>query len=903
MAFVAMLVGALLGALLCTGLFDEPVGWSGALFGAVCGWLILQSTRLRQRIDALDRQILLLRAKAGAQTLDERPVSSPAAADLAPAPLTPAPPAPMPVAAPAVQDAPAPATDAAIPEPVAAAAAPKPIFATPPAPARPDPLTLLVERVKRWFSEGNVPVKVGVIVLFLGIGALLKYAADSGWLRVPIEFRLAGIAAAALAGIVFAWRKRDSHRAFALSLQGGAIGILLLTIFAAYRNYEVLPAGLAFALLVVVVAGAGMLAVLQDSLALAVLAVVGGFLAPILASNGSGNHVALFGYYAVLNAAIFAIAWIRPWRALNLLGFAFTFGVGTLWGVLKYHADQFATTEPFLLLFFAFYLLIPVFYARRLAPDRRDFIDGSLVFGTPLVAFALQAALLYPQRLPLAFSALGAAAIYTVLGWAELRRLGLRLLGESHALLALGFATLAVPLALSARWTATTWAIEGAALVWLGLRQQRRLPRWIGYGLQFAAACALSLHWSNGPEGQPVLNGEFLGALLIALAGLASARLLQRAGGRLALPFFLWGWLWWLIACGHDIERFAPNALQADWWLAVLAVTGIIAAEAFRRLDWQACALPALVMFALAPPLIVFTAVGNHGALEGWGAAAWALWLPCALRSLGGLAARAQPLTHAAHAVFVWTIALVVGAELWHWTDAHLQLATVWVWLAALAPLAALFWCVLARAGFARWPDADAAERSRTAVLASLAVVLTGAWLAGLFCAGDPAPLPFLPVLNPLELALLGWLLLLLAWYRGAAEQGRAFIDAENGARALAVAFFVLLTDITLRGTHFLGGVPWGEALQQSPLAQAALSIVWTVAGIATMLLGKRRGSRAVWIGGSVLMGVVIVKLLLVDRQHLQDLTAIVGVLVVGALLVGVGYFAPAPPRAAGDKT
>jgi uncharacterized membrane protein len=58
-----------------------------------------------------------------------------------------------------------------------------------------------------------------------------------------------------------------------------------------------------------------------------------------------------------------------------------------------------------------------------------------------------------------------------------------------------------------------------------------------------------------------------------------------------------------------------------------------------------------------------------------------------------------------------------------------------------------------------------------------------------------------------------------------------------------------------------------------------------------------------VWIGGSVLMGVVIVKLLLVDRQHLQDLTAIVGVLVVGALLVGVGYFAPAPPRAAGDKT
>ncbi|MBS0569552.1 MAG: DUF2339 domain-containing protein [Proteobacteria bacterium] len=899
MAFVAMLVGAVLGAFFCAGLFDERIGLSGALFGALFGWLFVQTARLRQRVDELHRDFNLLRIKAAAQAAAAAPKPTPAEAAPPPPPMPPRPLA-TPPSAPVPETAAAGAMAAAA---VVAPAAGRPVVITPPTPVKPDPLTQLAERVKRWFSEGNVPVKVGMIVLFLGIGALLKYATDSGWLRLPIELRLAGIAAAALAGIGFAWRKRESHRTFALSVQGGAIGILLLTIFAAYRNYAALPAGLAFALLVAIVAGAGVLAVLQDALALAVLAIVGGFLAPILTSSGSGHHVALFGYYAVLNAAIFAIAWIRPWRALNLLGFAFTFGVGTLWGVLKYRSDQFATTEPFLLLFFAFYLLIPVFYARRLEPERRDFVDGSLVFGTPLVAFALQAGLLYPQRLPLAYSALGAAAIYSLLGWAELRRFGLRLLGQSHALLALGFATLAVPLALSARWTATTWAIEGAALVWFGLRQQRRLPRWIGYGLQFAAACALSLHWSTGPSGMPVLNGEFLGAVLIALAGLASARLLHRAGGRLALPFFLWAWLWWTVACGHDIARLAPDAVQADWWLALFAITGAIGAEAFRRLDWPACAMPALALFALAPPLIVFTAVGNHGALEGWGAAAWALWLACALRSLSGLAARAQPLTHIAHAAFAWTVALVIGVELWHWTDAHLQLATVWVWLAALAPLAALFWCVLARAGLARWPDAEAAERSRTFVLASLALVLGCAWLAGLFAAGDPVPLPFLPVLNPLELALLGWLLSLLAWFRRAAGEGRAFLDAEFGARALAIAFFVLLTDITLRGTHFLGGVPWSEALQNSPLAQAALSIVWTLAGIATMLLGKRRGSRAVWIGGSVLMGVVIVKLLLVDRQHLQDLTAIVGVLVVGALLVGVGYFAPAPPRATGEKS
>ena len=62
-----------------------------------------------------------------------------------------------------------------------------------------------------------------------------------------------------------------------------------------------------------------LISVLQDSRAMAVLGTLGGFLAPILASTASGNHVALFTYYLVLNAAIFVIAYFKIWRQLNLL--------------------------------------------------------------------------------------------------------------------------------------------------------------------------------------------------------------------------------------------------------------------------------------------------------------------------------------------------------------------------------------------------------------------------------------------------------------------------------------------------------------------------------------------------------------------------------------------------------
>jgi uncharacterized membrane protein len=69
----------------------------------------------------------------------------------------------------------------------------------------------------------------------------------------------------------------------------------------------------------------------------------------------------------------------------------------TAWGVLRYRPEDFATTEPFLVLFFPFYCR----HRRRvraaaLARGARRRSTRTLVFGTPLVAAGLQAALVRP---------------------------------------------------------------------------------------------------------------------------------------------------------------------------------------------------------------------------------------------------------------------------------------------------------------------------------------------------------------------------------------------------------------------------------------------------------------------------------------------------------------------------
>src|SRR5690606_40904750 len=293
------------------------------------------------------------------------------------------------------------------------------------------------------------------------------------------------------------------------------------------------------------------------------------------------------------------IAWVKSWRALNLLGFVFTWGIGIAWGVLAYTPESRDSTQPFLVLFFAFHLLLPILYARRRPPSRRDLIDGCLLFGTPLIAFSLQAGLMDGARMPLAYCALGLSALYALLAWLLRRREGYVLLSQAHALLAVGFATLSVPLALSAQATASVFALEGAALVWLGLRQGRTLPQLAGAGLQLAAAVAYALGADAMTDLQPLANPAFMGMLLIALSGFASAWACRAAGEvRIALAYYLWGLAWW---CGNlhaEITGFVHGDARIDAQLAATVFTGWLAAEAYRLWAARPPVLPCLTDLA-----------------------------------------------------------------------------------------------------------------------------------------------------------------------------------------------------------------------------------------------------------------------------------------------------------------
>lgn len=762
--------------------------------------------------------------------------------------------------------------------------------------------------VVSYLTGGNVVVRAGVVVLFFGVAFLLKYSVERN--LVPIEFRLVAVAVGAVAMLTFGWRLRFKRKSYAVILQGGAIGVLYLTIFAALRLFHLVPAGLALILLVAMASFSAALAILQDARALAVIGVLGGFLAPILTSSGGGSHVMLFSYYALLNVGILLIAKYRPWRELNLLGFIFTFGIGTLWGKNNYYPELFATTEPFLLLFFLFYLVIGILFARNLPLRHKGYIDGTMVFGTPIICFALQAQLVKPYEYGLAWSALALGLLYAGCAWLVFKKgsAAMRTMVESFLSMGVIFATVAIPLALDGRWTATAWALEGSAIIWIAIKQRRWMPRFFGLVLQPLAGIAF-LQAAGQPSGHlAVLNSFYLGCLVIAIAGFFSALCLHRsradiASARLESQLALaWGLLWWFGAGLHEIERFVPHHYQLALLLVFAAISAVMAFLIGRKLVWPDLTQ---VYFGLLVTMVAATAYSvdefhSHPSIYG-GFVAWPLvfilhyWL---------LYADEDGPLHCYHQyLHIGLLQLLIGLCSWEvawWTEHWVRGSGVWS-LVVLGAVPALFTFALCRCwNTTSWPLGGRQRSYLYHALLPVALYLWGGSIAtNLTSRGNPWPLPYLPLLNPLDLTQAAVLLALVGWlYMLRRHLGIHLFNWSQRTLVIigGATIFLWVNAILIRTLHYWGGVSFNlRAMTNSDLTQTSLSIFWTLSAMLIMLWGTRRAVRPVWMAGAGLIGVVVIKLFIFDLANTSTVERIVSFMGVGVLCLAIGYLAPLP--------
>ena len=905
----------------------------------------------------------------------------------------------------------------------------------------------VLSTVIAWLTGGNLLLKTGMVILFLGLAFLLRLATER--FEVSIQARYVMVALAGVAATFTGWRLQSRRREYGLMLQGFGIAVLYLTALAALKLHPLLHASVTFGVMVSLVVLMATIAVRQNALLLAQVALVGGMAAPILVSDGSGRYMVLFSYLALLNAGVAGIAWFKAWRSLNWVGFIGTFTIGAIWGARAYTPAHFATTEPFLLYHWLLYTVIACLFARqqlsewqtteqvRGIPDdaslsqiwrsvchsvqRVGILDSALLFGTAFVAFGLQYQMVGSWQYAAAGSAMGFAVVYAGFAWWISRwQADFAVLKQAFVGLAALFVTLAIPLALEQQWTASVWALQAALVYVFAVRQQLPLSRLLALGVFALAAWTQLGTYRAGDD--VLLTGSLLGTAWIAGGGAAiygtwwRGRRLGSAvweshaqtGVLLAtvcftsfLPMLLWEARGSMLAIAllaavwaYAQRKHAQWVLSSAVWVSSVCVLwwaiGVYWEDMWREgahsyvgLLGSALGLGAAAFFlqqnrmpsiALLNRivggcvLVIMVLLGMAGVQQGLGMMAvswqmdlydkrWLIWTPLGVFApLAWVASRlawqqAQRMVWAFLPVFTllfvvqdWTDAGLVGGAvliaatalqyyvlsrqttranglfklhfvsllllglLWttwsiDWSEAYFT--GVWVQLAWLGVPMLIWWGLqTGRERFTGQVYAVAYWRWGSAVAAGYVWL----WLLYMNIATPfaPQPLPYLPVLNPLELAMVGVLWQSHRWLMAWSSQ--EYPERWDGVRhyrwaGLMGLVWITLSAAVMRAWHFLDGVAWDFAtLLASFGLQASLSIVWATVAIGLMVTGHQVGQRGRWLMGASLMGVVVVKLFLVELGNSGGIARIVSFIVVGVLLLLVGWFAPVPPKQLADE-
>ncbi len=960
------IVGALLGWVL--GSFSETALFLGGAVGLCIGWALRRAMRIEivRETAVLSAEVALLRAHVN-ELMDAPRYRTDGVADVPEVRTTPRSIEPLVAERPTGMVAPEVVSQREALTDFDTAAASRwgsppsgDRAASVPAPAEPrEPgwLASGVAAARGWLFGGNTIVRLGLVILFVGLSFLASYAAAAG--LFPIEFRLAvvGLFGIALLGIGF--RTRTKRPDFALALQGGGVAIIYLTLFGAARFYDLVPLSAAFVLMIAVCALGCALALLQRSQALAVTAFAGGFAVPLLLGGEGGNALGLFGYGTILNLAILFIARARTWRVLNLVGFFATFGIASLWGATAYRPEHFVIAQIFLIVSVLIYVVTAVLYTRATPGKFGNAVDTTLLFGPALAGFGLEVALIGDRPFGSAFAALGFAALYLGVSLVARRRQqeGLRVMNEAMLAIGIGFVTMAIPLALGARWTSAAWALEGAGAFWVGMRQARWMPRLFGLALQVVATLLYLGTLDDNIAALPFANPAFVGAILVALGWFATAwfarktiaretiapgetrlaRAYARGEGVIATPAFLTGFAAWWIGWMMEATRLYPAverslapvpvfSTNVQILLAMLAY--LVSAAAFqtiaRRRDWPVAAWPARV--SVGALWIGFVAQADRGGtvLSSPGCFLWIAalavhgWMLFRSDRDGVETPGTRAVASASHVAGVWLAVVLLADMLWYGIDRAALWSTAWnevTFLAgAVAVLAGLtLWAGPALRGdraATRWPlDRHALHYAWTAAVPIALGIFGGAVAIALFSSGDTAPLPFVPLLNPVDVMVALAAGVLLLWRRtvlaaDAVPAGAALLASKRIWLPIAVLGFVAANGAWLRTAHHLAGVAWeADTLLGNALVETGIAILWTVIALTLMVVAHRRATRSLWLAGASLLGATVVKLLVVDLYATGGGARIIAFIAVGMLMLLVGYLAPLPPKVSSDDT
>lgn len=765
----------------------------------------------------------------------------------------------------------------------------------------------VVSFIKSKILSGNPIAKIGILILFIGVAFLLNYVATH--VRLPIEYRLSGVFLTGIIMVVAGWRMSPRRKDFSNILQGGGVGLMYLTVYAAFAMYDLLPYTIAFVILTLIVIATGLISVLRDAKAIAVTGILGGFLAPVLITIGPYHHVVMFSYYLALNIAILGISWFKSWRDLNLIGFIFTFILSALWGWQSYQSEYLFSTEIFLILFFLFYIALSILFTIHQGKDYSRVIDSVITFGTPIVVLGLQTGLMRDINHGLAWSTLILTLFYAGVAFILylIKKELFGSLSAAFAAIAAMFGTITIPLSFSGLWTSADWALESILLLWFGVKQKHLLLRLFGGVILLSSTLLFIVNSQNEYPNQPFFNEYYLSGLFIVFSNLICSYLFTRSHEEMvesestfAVVFLITGFLGWYILNIRHIFDYVSTDLQFISIIFLTANTSLLTWVFSEYLDWSWLYYPAVAllpaMFVLSIPVYPLNYYHPDFILLFWFYSFTVLYL--ILYRHERYPKDYLPGLHLCAFLFLtWFIANQIDVIL----RQHVELPFTWSFIVWGGIPAMMLYILCYGRRLLSWP-LTRYEVSYCHAGSSILVIFILLWfMVSNLLPGNVWPLLYIPLFNPLDITIAVALIAVILWARSANEwlyNTMESVSIKQLLEVISVVFFIWLTAILLRTLHQWMLIPYDlTSLWNSMLVQNSLSIFWTILALLETYIAARSGQRILWFLGFLLIWVVIFKLFLIDLSATNTLERIITFICVGIILLINGYISPLPPK------
>jgi uncharacterized membrane protein len=571
--------------------------------------LIRRIYALEQRLAQIEKGLSALNAAASASPRRET-AEPPEAVAHPPIPAAPA--QSLPISS-------QPARPSVVSAPVSAPHAPAPVRDHAPALSQP----MSRGKMTSDASDGNFEAVVagrwlnyvGILALLFAVTFFLKYAFDNNWVgprgRVGIGL-LAG-------SMLYPWSHHlldRGYKYFSEGIAGLGAAVLYLSLWAGWHYYHIFSQDIAFVAMIVVTAVTLVVAVGRNSERIAFLALLGGVITPMLVSTGQNHEVSLFTYLMILGAGVLGISWVRDWKSLPPVQFLATLVYFWGWYSEFYRPYELEITVVFATVFFILFAALPVVRSRR--DGELSGLEAAIVLVNSLAYLVALREMLWPENrwaLTVAVLALAAVHLAAERMLPEKRGTEVRLARILYAGLALTFVTLAIPIRLDGNWITIAWAVQGAILVWSGLRAQFAALRWAGLALFAIVAGRLAL--ISIPADTFLLNARFatfaISVVCMALscyfAATSDEELGEQESGAfmvtaivaniLAIAAFsleVWDVFGRMPSLGIDRGHAQELALSMLWLVWALGLLGAGFWKKSQAIRWQALVLLGVVI-------------------------------------------------------------------------------------------------------------------------------------------------------------------------------------------------------------------------------------------------------------------------------------------------------------------